>query len=90
MFVFSVYDRASGVYDRPWCAVSDAAAQRAFTDLCQNKDHPIGLHPDDYTLFRIGTWTDDTGAIVGDPPEKVINGLEAVSEIGAPHLAEVN
>ena len=77
--VYSVYDRASGVYDRPWVAHSDAAAQRAFSDIALDAEHPIGKHPDDFTLFRIGTWTDDKGLLVGETPEKVINGAEVVS-----------
>ena len=75
--VYAIFDRASGVYDRPWCAHSDAAAIRSFTDIASDADHPIGKHPDDFTLFRIGTWTDDKGDLNGEAPEKVINGAEA-------------
>ena len=75
--VYCVFDRASGIYDRPWCANSDGAATRSFTDICSDADHPIGKHPEDYTLFRIGTWSDDKGELRGEAPEKVINGAEA-------------
>ena len=77
--VFSVFDRASGVYDRPWVAVSEQAAVRSFGDIANDETHPIGQHPEDYTLFRIGTYDDVSGSIVGGDPEKVINGVEAVS-----------
>lgn len=75
--VYCVFDRASGAYDRPWCARSDDEAVRSFTDIASDADHPIGKHPEDFTLFRIGTWADDKGELRGESPEKVINGGEA-------------
>lgn len=91
--VYSIFDRASGVYDRPWCAHSDKAAVRSFTDVAQDESHPIGKHPEDFTLFRVGTWVDDEGAINGEVPTKVINAAEAYSkvrEITPGSLKEVN
>ena len=43
--VYCIFDRASGVYDRPWCARSDAEAVRSFTDIASDAEHPIGKHP---------------------------------------------
>lgn len=80
MNVYSVFDRASGVYDRPWCAHSDQAAARSFSDVACDADHPVGKHPDDFTLFRVGTWHDESGEIGAQVPEKVINGAEAVAQ----------
>lgn len=77
--VYSIFDRASGVYDRPWCAHSDRSAGRSFTDLASDPEHPIGKHPEDFTLFRIGTWTDDTGTLEGAVGEKVIGAHEAIA-----------
>ena len=77
--VYSISDRAIGVYDRPWCAHSDAMAVRSFTDEATRADGFIGKHPEDFTLFRVGTWDDNKGAIVGEAAEKVIGGAEAVA-----------
>jgi hypothetical protein len=79
MNVYSVFDRASGVYDRPWCAHSDQAACRSFSDVACDADHPVGKHPDDFTLFRVGTWNDEKGELRASSVEKVINGAEAVA-----------
>lgn len=75
--VYSVYDRASGIYDRPFISHSDAAAVRAFSDIASDADHPIGKHPEDFTLYRVGTWEDNNGTIVPQDPEKVIGAHEA-------------
>lgn len=78
--VYSIYDRASGVYDRPWVAHSDKAAARSFSDIALDAEHPIGMHPEDFTLFRVGTWEDDAGALVPESAKKIIAAHEAVSQ----------
>jgi hypothetical protein len=90
LFVYAVFDRASGIYDRPWPAHSDEAAMRGFGDVCKNPDAPIGQHPEDYTLFRIGTWDDNKGEIVGEAPEKVVNGAEVLAKEKRPLEAVVD
>lgn len=84
LFMYSIFDRASGVYDRPFPARSDAEASRSFGDIACDKNHPIGAHPDDFTLYNIGTYEDSKGALEGTDPVKVINGDEAVSMFGKP------
>lgn len=79
LHMYSIYDRASGVYDRPFVGQTDAAAQRSFSDVALDKSHPIGKHPGDFTLMRLGSWNDNTGKIEGCMPEKVANGLECVA-----------
>lgn len=78
-FVYSIFDSASGVYDKPTFANSDAEIIRAFGDICASADHPIGMHPDDYTLMRIGEFDNNTGEIKPEVPVKLINGLESVA-----------
>jgi hypothetical protein len=41
---------------------------RAFTDIATDADHQIGKHPEDYSLYRLGTWNDNKGEI--SPLEK--------------------
>ena len=74
--VYAVFDRASGVYDRPFPALTDQAAIRSFGDVVMDTSHPIGKHPGDFTLMRVGSWNDNTGKLEGSVPEKIINGLE--------------
>lgn len=77
--VYSIYDRASGIYDRPWVAHSDQAASRSFGDISCDAEHPIGQHPEDFTLFRVGTWDDNKGELVPQTPEKILAAHEAVA-----------
>lgn len=46
LFVFAVYDSASGIYDRPMVARSEGEMLRAFSDLAQNADHYMQIDLD--------------------------------------------
>lgn len=77
--LYAIIDTASGVYDGPFKGQADGAMIRQFSDLCVNADHPIGQHPEDYSLIKVGTWNDGTGEIVDLQNMTLITGLEAVA-----------
>ena len=58
--LYAVYDRCSGVYDGPIPGQSDGQMIRRFSDMAVG-DTEIGKHPEDYTLFRVGSWNDGNG-----------------------------
>ena len=58
---YTIYDVASGVYMRPFFSQADGQAIRGFKDIATDADHEIGKHPEDYKLFRIGAFNDNTG-----------------------------
>lgn len=62
--VVSIYDRASGLYTRPVYVPSTGAAIRSFSDEINDKrpDNQLNKHPDDFDLFQLATWDDNTGA----------------------------
>ena len=51
--VYTIFDSAAGAYMRPFFMQSDGQALRSFTDIATDKDHEIGKHPEDYSLYRI-------------------------------------
>lgn len=61
--VFAVRDSKAALFSQPWFSVSVASAVRAFTDAVNDGKGDFGKHPDDYTLFHIGTF-DDQGGVV--------------------------
>ena len=64
--VYSIYDKASVHYMRIFQAKADGEVLRTFRDMALNKDHEIGAHPEDYSLWRIGTFDDNTGKLVAE------------------------
>lgn len=77
--VYSIYDTASGLYSRPFFTQSDAEAIRSFTDIACDTEHPIGKHPQDYTLFRLGIFDDNDGKITDEVNSSLSNGLQAIA-----------
>lgn len=80
LHAYTIFDVASGIYMRPFFSQADGQAIRGFKDIALDKDHEIGKHPEDYTLFRIGDFNDNTGEIRSDLIEKLINGSEVLAE----------
>lgn len=75
---YTIYDVASGVYMRPFFSQADGQAIRGFNDIALDMNHEVGKHPEDYTLYRVGSFNDTTGKLEGEQLEKLTTGLEAV------------
>lgn len=78
--LYSIFDAAVGAYQRPFCAQSDGEAVRAFSDLAVAADHPVGQHPKDYSLYRVGTFSDQTGQVDPEPGECLATAIELAAQ----------
>jgi hypothetical protein len=63
MFIYSVYDSKAEAYLPPFFLPTKAAALRAFGDAAVDPKHQFAAHPEDYTLFELGTYEETTGSI---------------------------
>ena len=61
--LFTVFDVKAEAYMNPFVADSTGLAIRTFADIANDPKHPIGEHPEDYTLFEIGTYDPLTGMV---------------------------
>ena len=88
--VYSIFDTASGCYQRPFYAIADGMATRAMKDLVIDREHPVGQHPEDYSLFRIGSFDDGKGLIITEPngPQCLCTGLEVLAAAKAEIAAQ--
>ena len=73
---FSVYDSAAKAYMTPWFLHQEAQARRVFGNAINQEDHQFYANPEDYTLFYIGQFDDETGMVESVTPESCGNGLE--------------
>lgn len=76
MKFFSVFDSAAGLFGRPFVDQSVGVAVRGFADECRRKESPLAAHPQDYILYELGEFDQDTGVITVLPEPK--NVAEAV------------
>lgn len=73
--VFSVYDEKSKAFGELGCCIHDGQAMRSFGDQISNPQSPLSKHPDDYKLYCLGEYDDNSGALVSFPqPEFLVAG----------------
>lgn len=78
--IYTVYDSCAGIYQRPFVAHSDGEAVRSFGDIANDKEHPIGHHPEHYSLFRLGTFSDQDASINTEAKECLASAHEIISQ----------
>ena len=61
--IVAVYDTAVAAYMRPFSVQSVGQGVRSFEDEVMAPDSPIGKHPEDYSLFMLGSFDERSGKI---------------------------
>lgn len=61
--MYSLLDGKGKVYSKPFYANNDGEALRSFAEAVNNKDLVCGKYPEDFSLFRVGEWDDNTGML---------------------------
>ncbi len=79
LIAYTVYDSKSETYTPPTFAKTDGVALRQFSGIANDPEHAIGGHPEDYTLYKSGTFNDGTGLLTHGKLESMANGLELVA-----------
>lgn len=69
--ILAVYDKKTGLYDRPFTARHVNDALRDLAILKQDDQTKFGKNPEDFELFQLGTYEDETGAIQPSNPVQV-------------------
>ncbi len=78
----SIYDEKAAVYAQPFSAPSVLHAKRTFSDFCNDRETIIGMHPADFTLFKIGVFDVQKGNLVADY-QVLGNGVAFLDAVGA-------
>lgn len=78
----SVFDNAVGSFGRPFFVQTKGVAMRSFMDEVNRPADPggqnmVASHPDDFALYAVGTFDEDSGAFVSySVPERICTALE--------------
>lgn len=62
VLVYSVFDSKASCYGQPFFCLSREVAQRAFIDTIADPNSMLGKHPEDFSLFELGSFNDENGA----------------------------
>ena len=79
--VFSVYDAKACFFSNPVFDQKEASVIRGFCDevLREDKHNQWNKHPEDFSLFLLGEFDNETGAIKTHPPVNLITASAAVA-----------
>lgn len=91
--IFTVRDAKAEAYLVPFFARSRGEAIRMLTDAVNDPQHQFGIHAEDYMLFHLGAFDEETGEIHLFPQqEPIITCLELKRDvpITPEHIAQVN
>lgn len=77
--LYSIFDSAVAAYMRPFTAMADGQAIRVFTDEARRAGSEINLHPQDYSLFKIGSFDDNAAELVPGPVRCIARAHEVLA-----------
>lgn len=72
--IYAVYDAKTKAHTTPFFDHAEGRALRTFADCCNDDGHQFGKHPEDYTLFMLGTYDDELGTITQDSISSIATG----------------
>lgn len=61
--LYSVYDSVAETWGKPFPMKNKGEAIRGFAQAVNDQQTQLNQHPEDYTLFEIGEWDDDSGVV---------------------------
>lgn len=80
--LYSVFDAKLAIFNQPYPDLKDASALRRFSDDVNNNTpkNPLNKHPQDYSLFYIGDYDDETGELIPSLPKALGTGSSVFKE----------
>lgn len=71
--VFTVLDSKIGSFAQPWFSVNVETAVRAFSEALRDPQSMLSKHPEDFSLWLLGYFDDDSGMFEQDKPTNLGN-----------------
>lgn len=77
--IFSIRDAKAECFNQPFFQKTHGEAERNFTQLVKDQKSMIAQFPEDYDLYYLGTYDDQTGLVkVLDTPQHVIKAISVI------------
>ena len=72
-YAFAVYDTKGETFNLPYFCPTIGLAVRMFEDMALDPQTVVAKHPEDYSLFQLGTYDMATGIFTQDKPPEAIS-----------------
>lgn len=77
--MYSIRDSKSQIFNPPFYKKTHGEAERDFSTLVKDEKSMIAQYPEDFDLYYVGTYQDDTGTIQSlDTPQHIIKAVNAI------------
>lgn len=75
--VMSIRDNAVAAFNRPFFVQHVGMAVRSFKDEVNSAESPMAKHPEDFLLFELGTFDEETGKMQNlEAPRQVMRAID--------------
>lgn len=68
--MMAIRDQAMEAFMQPFFTNTTAQAERMFRDTAEDDKSSMWKHPEDYDLYHLGTWDDNTGELLHQVNDK--------------------
>lgn len=75
--LFSIRDNATETYTQVMFMTARGEAMRMFKNACQDENSMLNKNPEDFDLYLIGTWDEQTGEFTNNN-ERIIRGIDVI------------
>lgn len=80
MKVYSIFDSKVAIYVPPFFVRNEGEMIRRLSDWVNSgQNNDLAKHPEDYTLYFLGEWDDNTAGFVANEPSAVITAASLVT-----------
>lgn len=80
--MYSVRDSKTEVFNSPFFNHTHGEAERNFRTLVNDEKSQPGMYPQDYDLYYLGEYDDQTGKLVPlDSPQHIIQAIHLVKKV---------
>lgn len=77
---FSVRDQKGEVFNTPFFKKTHGEAERDFTTLCKDQNSMVSKFPDDFDLYFLGSYDDQTGVFKPLPtPQHIVKAVQVIN-----------
>ena len=89
MKIFTIYDSKATAYLQPFFSKTEQTAVRDVTTIVNEPNSNFNLHAEDFSLFTIGKYDEDSGKITAKNPEHIVNLIALRNDNTIPNLQAI-
>lgn len=79
--LYSIRDQKAEIFNVPFMKKTHGEAERDFKSLCNDPQSTVSKYPEDFDLYYIGDYDDNTGKIMPlDTPQHVVKAIQMVEQ----------